>query len=298
MASKEIMWRADGRDIAIGLDYMGEGPTLLLLPALSSISTRSEMRPLQERLARSFTTISIDWPGFGDLPKPYVDWRPAIYQQFLGYLLTSVVPQPFGIIAAGHAAGYLFRHLSRHKDASERVILLSPTWRGPLPTMMNGDRAIFPKITRLFDQPYLGGLLYGLNINRFMVGVMARGHVYMDPAWLNRRRMVEKLAVTQTAGARYSSVRFVTGGLDPFRDRREQLQTVSGIDVPILNLFSKNAPRKSRLEMESLSEMKNVKTIRIGKGKLSFYEEFPDEAALEINTFLRTADGNGFNVAR
>jgi len=51
-----------------------KGPTLLLLPALSSISTRHEMHPLQERLAFAFSTITIDWSGFGDQPRPALVW--------------------------------------------------------------------------------------------------------------------------------------------------------------------------------------------------------------------------------
>jgi hypothetical protein len=76
-----LHWGA--HEIAVGLDRLGMGPTLLLLPALSSISTRCEMRPLQERLAGSFTAIVIDWPSFGAHPKLYVDWRPAIYEAFV-----------------------------------------------------------------------------------------------------------------------------------------------------------------------------------------------------------------------
>ena len=51
MAENEIEWRYCEVDLRIGLDRIGAGPTVLLLPALSSISTRSEMQPLQERLA-------------------------------------------------------------------------------------------------------------------------------------------------------------------------------------------------------------------------------------------------------
>ena len=63
-----LAWNWKGDAIRVGYDLLGKGPTLLLLPALSSISTRHEMRPLQERLASAFSTITIDWPGFGDLP--------------------------------------------------------------------------------------------------------------------------------------------------------------------------------------------------------------------------------------
>jgi pimeloyl-ACP methyl ester carboxylesterase len=286
MAYEEITWRCDGHDFSVGLDRAGTGPTVLLLPALSSILTRREMQPLQEQLARSFSTVSIDWPGFGELPKPFVDWRPEIYEAYLNHLLTHVVPNPAGIVAAGHAAGYMLKHFAGHERVAERLVLLSPTWRGPLPTMAGGDRALFPKIARAVDPPILGPMLYKLNVNRVVIGMMARGHVYADPAWLNRPRMDAKLAVTRVQGARHASIRFVTGRLDPFRSRDEQLVAVQRIAVPMLNLFAEAAPAKSRLEMEALAAFPNVKTVRLPRGKLSFYEEFPEEAAAVISAFL------------
>jgi pimeloyl-ACP methyl ester carboxylesterase len=57
----EIAWTWDGETVRVGVE-----PTVLLLPALSSISTRGEMRPLAERRAPEFTTVAADWPGFGD----------------------------------------------------------------------------------------------------------------------------------------------------------------------------------------------------------------------------------------
>jgi hypothetical protein len=60
-----------------------------------------EMWPLQERLGRWFTTLAIDWVGFGDRPRPPLRWSPEIYRCFLAYLLNEVVPRPFATIAAG-----------------------------------------------------------------------------------------------------------------------------------------------------------------------------------------------------
>jgi len=64
------------------------------------------MRPLQERLASDFATVAIDWPGFGDEPRPPIPWQPAAYVAFLQDVLTHVVVHPFATIAAGHAASY------------------------------------------------------------------------------------------------------------------------------------------------------------------------------------------------
>jgi hypothetical protein len=49
----EIVWEWAGETVRLGLDRRGQGPSVLLLPALSSISTRRELRPLQERLGRA-----------------------------------------------------------------------------------------------------------------------------------------------------------------------------------------------------------------------------------------------------
>src|SRR5690348_12148297 len=109
MASRTITWSYADHQIELGYSQIGEGPLLLLLPALCSISTRHEMRGLQERLARGFATIAIDWPGFGDQPRPDVAWEPDAYVRYLRHVLTRVAPQPFATVAAGHAAGYALR---------------------------------------------------------------------------------------------------------------------------------------------------------------------------------------------
>ena len=283
--SNEVI-RCDGQECTVDIDRAGTGREILLLPALSSISTRRELRALQAILAASFSTIASDWPGFGERQKPFVDWRPQIYEAYLSHLLTHVVPRPFAIVAAGHAAGYVVKHCARHPDAAARLVLLSPTWRGPLPTMMSGDRPVFAKLARAFDPPLLGAMLYRLNVNRFVVGMMARGHVYGDPRWLDGKRMTEKLAVTRASGARHGSARFVTGRLDPFRSREEQLAAAKRLAVPTLVMFAETAPRKSRLEMEALAALPNIRTERVARGKLSFYEEFPEDTVAVIRAFL------------
>ena len=143
--SLELTWR--GKTIPVGVDRRGQGPTILMLPALSSISTRSEMRPLGERLASNFTTIAIDWPGFGDRPRPSVAWEPDAYRAFLAQILQKL-PRPTATVAAGHAAGYLLCHAAERPGSAGRLCLVAPTWRGPLPTMMGGRRAMFRYISR------------------------------------------------------------------------------------------------------------------------------------------------------
>jgi pimeloyl-ACP methyl ester carboxylesterase len=98
------MWK--GMEVTLGMDVAGDGPTVVLLPALSSISTREEMRPLLDRLTPSFRVVTADWPGFGDQARPRIDWTPQALSAFLDWFLSEMVGPPYGIVAAGHAAGY------------------------------------------------------------------------------------------------------------------------------------------------------------------------------------------------
>jgi len=117
--------------------------TELGLKSLGSISTRREMRPLQERLARRYSTFCINWPGFGDQARPPVNWVPDTYSAFLSFLLTSMVVQPHAIIAAGHAAGYALKQAVSAPQTTPRLVLIAPTSRGPLPTILDGHRPFF-----------------------------------------------------------------------------------------------------------------------------------------------------------
>jgi hypothetical protein len=65
------------------MDEAGSGPSVVFLPALSSISTRAEMRPLFDRLASEYQVSTVDWPGFGDLLRPRADWSPEMLSAFL-----------------------------------------------------------------------------------------------------------------------------------------------------------------------------------------------------------------------
>src|SRR5262249_21282131 len=178
MDTRTLDWNWRGKPIRLGADSSGAGPKVLLLPALSSISSRREMHPLQERLAPRYSTLSVDWPGFGEAARPQVAWPPDAYAAFLAFLLTSVMARPHAIIAAGHAATYVLQHAAGAPAATVRLVLIAPTWRRPLPTMMGGDRPFFHRLCRLVDRPGLRPLIYRLNVHRFLVRHNGAGHVH------------------------------------------------------------------------------------------------------------------------
>jgi pimeloyl-ACP methyl ester carboxylesterase len=270
---------------------------IVFLPALSSISTRQEMRPLQERLAREYSTFAIDWPGFGNEARPQVDWTPEAYAGFLSFLFTSLVKQPHAIIAAGHAASYVLKHVGSEPEFTSRLVLIAPTWRGPLPTMMGGHRAFFERLCRLVDRPIIGPFVYWLNVNPFVVRRMGAGHVYADPAYLSGERLSEKLAVVRASGARFASVRFVTGRLDPLANRDQFLDCARCAKAPIMVIFGSETPPRSRAEIEALAALPGIRSIQLPSGKLSVHEEFPDATVEAITPFLRETFAPGFPVS-
>lgn len=275
----EILWRpADAPPVRIGATRFGEGPQTLLLPALSSISSRAEMRPLQERLGARRATMAVDWPGFGDLPRPAVDWRPERLRAFLRFLLEEL-PRPETTIAAGHATGYVLAEAAENPGALGRLRLLSPTWRGPLPTMAGRRLGLFRAAIRAADAPYLGAAFYRLNVNGPVIRMMARGHVYSDPGWLTPERMAEKRRVVEAPGARRASFRFVAGELDLFHDREAFLATARRVEAGALVIRGGETPRKSGTEMEALAALPRFPMVETPRGKLSFYEEFPEATA-------------------
>jgi pimeloyl-ACP methyl ester carboxylesterase len=286
MQTAQLTWTWHGKSVDLALDSAGQGPIVLLLPALSSISTRREMWPLQQQLSSHYRTISIDWPGFGDQGRPALDWKPAAYAEFLEYILDAVAPSPHAIIAAGHAATYALAHARARPGAFGRLVLVAPTWRGPLPTMMNGRRPFFNRLCDVVDLPVLGPLLYKLNVNRTVVRFMAAGHVYTDPAWLSGERLREKLAVTRAPGARFASIRFVTGMLDPIDTREQFLALARQAAIPMLTVFGNETPPRSRAEIDALATIQGMRSVCIPRGKLSLHEEFATEVAQAIAPFL------------
>jgi pimeloyl-ACP methyl ester carboxylesterase len=84
-------------------------------------------------------------------------------------------------------------------------------------------------------------------------------------------------------------VRFVTGALDPLSSREEFLDRARHIGIPVLTVYGAQTPRGSRAEIEALAAIPGISSLMLSRGKLSFYEEFPDATAEAILPFLAEA---------
>lgn len=60
---RTIHCRWERGETTLGMDEAGNGSSVVLLPALSSISTRREMHPLFESLQSQFQLVTVDGRG-------------------------------------------------------------------------------------------------------------------------------------------------------------------------------------------------------------------------------------------
>ena len=177
-------WRHGGRTVEIAVsDTGGSGPAWLLLPALSTISSRGEWQPFiaaAERLLPGSPPprlMAIDWPGFGESDRLRMPYSAPLLARCLADVRRDLCPADCGVIAAGHAAGIALLAAERHGLAFRDWILVAPTWRGPFPTMAGRRSRALPLLRRLVSAPLLGSLLYRLNTTRGVLGWMSRRHV-------------------------------------------------------------------------------------------------------------------------
>lgn len=282
---QEYHWVYKGKSITVTYEILGEGQPVLLLPAFSSVSTRGEMRGLATQLAHQFQVVAIDWVGFGQSTRAAVNYQPALYHAFLRDFVRSVFTHPVVAIAAGHAAGYVMELARQQPSLWAYVILVAPTWRGPLPTAMGDHRGFYKFMGKLVGLPILGQLLYLLNTLPPVLRFMYQRHVYANPHHVTASLISQKWRTTQQRGARFAAAAFVTGSLDPVRNRMDFLSYFQPLPVPSLVVIGEQTPPKSRAEMEVLVHFSSVQVYRM-PGSLGLHEEYAELLLEGIVPFL------------
>ena len=281
---KEFLWNWEQQQIRVVYECLGEGSPLLLLPAFSTVSMRSEMADIAKLLSPHFQTIAVDFPGFGDSQRPSVDYKPALYQQFLQDFVSSVFDTPVAVVAAGHSAAYVLRLQKEQPNAFSRIVLVAPTWRGPLPTM-GVDKSVAGMVKNLVRSPILGQFLYKLNTVPGFLSFMYRRHVYTDAAKLTSDFIEYKWRNTQHPGGRFAPAAFVTGNLDAVNNRNDFLNLAKNLSIPLMVIIGESSPPSSRAEMDALAALPEVESVKLG-GTLGMHEEYPTEVFEAISPFL------------
>ena len=283
---QKYAWNWQGEPLWVVYETAGEGTPVLLLPAFSTVSSRSEMAGIANLLAPHFQTVTLDWPGFGESDRPPLDYKPGIFQQFLADFVKTIFKTPVAVVAAGHSAGYVMQLANEQPELFSHIVLTAPTWRGPLPTMAGKQQDWFSIIRETVRSPILGDILYSLNTAPPFLNYMYQSHVFTDPKILTSDFMDQKWQITQKPGAKFAPVAFVTGALDPIQTNSEFLTLFNAISLPIMIVIGEQCPAKSKQEMDSLAQLPNIQTCRLS-GSLGMHEEFPQEIAAEILPFLQ-----------
>jgi pimeloyl-ACP methyl ester carboxylesterase len=286
-------WQWQNQNIAVVYDVQGSPAahstprrSILLLPAFSTVCSRTEMAEIAQTLSANYQVTSIDWPGFGDSGRPRASYDPEFYQQFLTDFVRDCLPRPTVVVAAGHTAGYVLQLAQTQRDWFDRLILVAPTWRGPLPAMMSGQKPWFKFLRGLVRTPWLGQALYGVNTTKGFLDMMYRRHVYANPDSITPELIVTKRQISQQPGARFAPVAFVTGGLDPVVDRASFHRLCQ--NLPISVIIGADSPPKSLAEMRSMAELPGVTSVTL-PGTLGMHEEYALLVAAEISKMLGVA---------
>ncbi|PAX51056.1 alpha/beta fold hydrolase [Brunnivagina elsteri] len=282
---QEYSWKWENQEVRVVYETLGNGSPVLLLPAFSTVSMRSEMAGIAKLLSPDFQTFAVDFPGFGDSSRLPLDYQPGIYKQFLEDFITTVFQTPVAVVAAGHSSAYVLELANRRPNLFSRIALIAPTWRGPLPTMgLNRDTATQGK--NLMRTPIIGQLLYKLNTLPSFLNWMYGRHVYVDTTKLTPDFIKHKWRNTQQPGARYAPAAFVTGNLDAVDSQSNFLALVSVLTVPLMVIVGESSPPKSRAEMDAVAALPNVIDVKL-PGTLGMHEEYANEVTDAIAPFLR-----------
>ncbi len=288
LKAERYHWSCRGQSLSIAVtDTGGSGPAWLLLPALSTISSRHEWRAYSDAViaasrARSDgdqppRLISVDWPGFGDSDRQHLPYSAGLLAQFLADVRRDCCPDDCGLLAAGHGAGIALLAAQSQGLSFREWVLVAPTWRGPLPTMARRHSKAFRVIRGLVEAPLLGPLLYRLNTTQSLLAWMSRRHVDVDGPGLTPAGLNQRQRIARQPGARFASAAFVTGGLDPYNDAEGWIAAASSLRQPLTVVVADQSPPQSLAQMRALAALAS-RQLHL-PGRLGAHEEFGQELA-------------------
>ena len=267
----------NGRDVRVTLERRGpeNGDLWLLLPALSTVSSRGEWHDFADAMDERCELVSFDWPGFGDSERPAIAYNAKTLREALTSILQHLQGadlNKINVVAAGHSAPIALGLAEQCSRQWAQIVVVAPTFRGPLPTMTGRGGQSFNWVRRLVELPLIGPLLYRLNTSRAILKLMLRRHVWVNRNLLTPQRLREQQQISRQPGARFASVAFVSGGLDAASDSRWWLAQIQNLHCPLHVVLANEAPPRSKQEMLTLADEAN--RVSYIDGRLGLHEEF------------------------
>ena len=267
----------NGRRRRITLERRGPwgAPLWLLLPALSTVSSRSEWQPLAEAVGDRRQLLSFDWPGFGDSDRDAIPYSAESMQAALHAVLEHLdreLDQRITVIAAGHGTPIALGQAATWSSRWQTFVAVAPTWRGPLPTMSGWPPRRFGWLRKLVMLPLIGPLLYRLNTSLPVLRLMLRRHVWVNSTWLTSERLHQQQRLARRPRARFASAAFVSGGLDCATDPHWWRRQTPTLQCPFHVVVASEAPPRSRGSMQQLAQ--DADQVTFIPGRLGLHQEF------------------------
>jgi len=275
----------NGRKVRVTLERRGpeNGDLWLLLPALSTVSSRGEWQEFADAMDQRCQLVSFDWPGFGDSERLAIAYDANVLREAMTSILQHLQradQDKINVVAAGHSVPIALGLAEQCSRQWEQIVVVAPTFRGPLPTMTGRTGKSFNWVRQLVRLPVVGPLLYRLNTSRPILKLMLRRHVWVNRNLLSPQRLREQQTISRQPGARFASVAFVTGGLDAAADSQWWLAQIQRLHCPLHVVIANEAPPRSKQEMLTLADKADHVTDI--NGRLGLHEEFGRQLAQTI----------------
>ncbi|EGD82521.1 hypothetical protein PTSG_03171 [Salpingoeca rosetta] len=275
-------------------------PVLFIAPP-SFVSSRTIFFPMAEASFSNFGVTEV--PSYG-LNKQTL--RPTHYNtQLIDSGLTTMPPSTKGVavVATGHAAITALRTAQQNPELFSCLVLLNPTFRGPLPTVkfdleskgktresMLLDYAS-SAIWKLYQLPYVGDAIHNMFTSREHIKKQLHSHVFENPEAITDDVITRNQAFAKE-GPILGKCAFLVGKADPVASRDELAALLrGGCRVPTLVVMGYGAPETSRADLQPLheavaagdSKLRVVET----RGALRSYEEFPLDIGSIVKSFIQ-----------
>lgn len=126
----------------------GTGPVLVLLHGWGA--GLDTFNALAQELQSNFRVVRLDFPGFGQTPKPAQDWGVGEYANFLQMFLTKLnLGQPFVLIGHSFGGRVILKSVGSGLVQTQKIILLASAGIQKSQNVRNKSFALVAKVGKV-----------------------------------------------------------------------------------------------------------------------------------------------------
>lgn len=214
--SCELLWRGH----RVAYTRRGRGEPVLLLHGIYAGASSNEWRHTVDVLAEHYTVFTVDLIGFGRSDRPRLRYTPALYQAFLGEIMSRLGRGPLAVVASSLSAAHLVALAARDPRQVAALALIQPTGLGQL----SGPATTAQSATQLLlEAPVIGTSAYNAltspaSVRRYLE------EVYADDRLVTDELVESYVHNARQPGGKYAVAAFIGGRLN--MDIRQSLRRV------------------------------------------------------------------------